>query len=187
MHKMSNKISMRVFMWKNSLRKLSVKWIYLRNSIIRFFKAKARACHIYKTSKAYKIVTIHRRSGGALTAAEPVYILSLDSPIEDISKSIFESLSKSGKISEEEYFKIGGTDSFLKMLKERSLKQLYNTSNSCHISLVKDKIEIAPYKKVQRWLEQVDEDKITLNYSKEKELEITQQILKILDVSYHYS
>lgn len=177
---------MRVFMFKNSLRKLSVKWIYLRNSIIHFFKAKARTCHVYKTSKAYKIVTMHRRSGGALTAAEPVYILPLDSSIEDISKSIFESLSKSGKISEEEYFKTG-TDSFLKILKERSLKQLYNTSNSCHISLVKDKIEIAPYKKVQRWLEQVDEDKITLNYSKEKELDITQQILKMLDVSYHDS
>lgn len=175
---------MRVFMWKNSLRKLSVKWIYLRNSIIRFFKAKARTCHIYKTSKAYKIVTIHRRSGGALTAAEPVYILSLDSPIEDISKSIFESLSKSGKISEEKYFKTD-TDSYLKMLKERSLKQLFSTSNSCHISLVKDKIEIAPYKKVQRWLEEVGEHKITLIYSKDKELEITQQILKILDVSYH--
>lgn len=176
---------MRVFWIKNYFRTLSIKILYLRKQISSLFKAKAKACTIYKTSKAYKIVTLYRRSGGAFTEREPVYILPFDSSVDSISKSIFESLSKSSKISEEEYFNTNVD--FLKMIKERSLKQLYSTSNSCLISLVKDKIEIAPYKKVQRWLEQVEEDKVTLHYSKEEELEITQRILKALEKSYHDS
>lgn len=185
MQNISDKFSMQIFLWKNALRSLSIKIIIWRKRFTGLFKAKARCCHIYKTNKSYKIVTDHRRAGGAYIAGQPVYILPLDSSIEDIAKSLFESLSKSGKISEKEYFNSGGTKEYLKSIKEKSLKQLYSTSNSCLVALKKNTVEITPYRKEQRWLQAVIEDKVTMHYSTDKELEITQQLLKVLEVSYN--
>lgn len=156
------------------------------NRLTQITEKNAKCCHIFKTSTSYKIITMYYRETGSYFSEAPVYILPLNSTIDDLCDKIFQSLNSSSKITEKDYFKKDGSiKNYLKLLKEKSLKQLYSTSNSCSVSLTNNRIEIIPYKKVQRWLEGIVEDKVEIEYLDNKKIEITQQIVKVLDISYH--
>lgn len=140
-----------------------------------------KGCSIYKTKKAYKIVTMFRRESWAYLLSKPIFILPLETNIEELSEKIFGSLTSSRSISEDE------EDNFdinlLKEIKEKSYNQLYKNSASCDIFLKESIIEIIPLKYAgkNQGLDEIADQIKEISYSKEKELEITSLIINKLD------
>ncbi|MFK8298992.1 hypothetical protein ACI76O_11765 [Capnocytophaga cynodegmi] len=132
----------------------------------------------------YKIITVYNVDIGRFTMDNPVYILPIDIDTPDLKDNIFKSISQSKKISYSDYYNSNLTNALLKELQETSFISLYKKSNSCYVYLENDVIEIIPNKFEKRYLSEVSEDIIILNYSPEKELELTEKIIEVLNKSY---
>ena len=141
-----------------------------------------KACTIYKTNREYKIITVYQRESEILHQRDPVFIIPITSSNEKLSKCIFNSLNSSGTIKESELIT---TKELLKLIKAPSFKSLYKNSTSCMIFLSKGKLELIPYKEAKdRGLEEVNEDKKTIDYTKENESLIITTIVEMLNRKY---
>lgn len=141
-----------------------------------------KICAIYKTKKEYKIVTIYQRESEILHEKDPVFIIPITSNNEKLGECIFSSLNSSRTIKDSELIT---SKELLKLIKESSFKSLYKNSNRCRVILNEGKLEIMPYKEAKdRGLEEVDEDKKTIDYTKENESFIVTSIIEILNHKY---
>lgn len=141
-----------------------------------------KRCAIYKTKKEYKIVTVYQRESWILHDKDPVFIIPITSSNEKLGECIFSSLNSSGTIKDSELI---SSKELLKLIKESSFKSLYKNSTSCMISLDKERIELIPYKEAKdRGLDEVKEDKKTIDYSKENESFIVATIIEMLNHKY---
>ena len=144
-----------------------------------------KSCFIYKTEKEYKIITEHESDTGLGLEDEPIFILPIGSDIANIKESIFKSLNSSRKKvpfpkNVKEWQKEG-----LKRMKEKSFKGLYEKSNSVGIRIEKNILIISPSKYTTKMgIGIVEEDIVKMEYSLDKEIEITKKILEILEKSY---
>ena len=149
-----------------------------------------KGLEIYRTSKFYKIVTMYRRESGAYMLSKPIYIVSIEKSIEELSNAIFSSLEASRSIKESEEDNLWLGNKLLKELKERSFNNLYKNSTSCCVFfnkkglLSKGMIEIEPYKYSGKdeGLEAIEEEIVKIKYNNNTEdAEITKIIIEILE------
>lgn len=140
-------------------------------------------CSIYKTKTQYKIITIYSTDVGIYVANTPVFILEITTDMEKINEAIWTCLNASKKMNYKEYQR--ESINYLKLLKEPSLKKLYNNSKNCKLYIQDKKANIVPYKKSSdKGLEEVEKDTVVMDYSPEKELEITEKAIELLNKSY---
>lgn len=142
-----------------------------------------KACEIYKTKKSYKIATMYRTDTWIYISNEPIFILPIDVAIEEFKNTIFKSLEASKEIP---YPEESLSKEFLKSMKESSFMSLYKNSSNCNIYFEDNIIEIQPNKCInpREGLFPVNEDIVKIPYSKDKEMEIVNEIIKILDHKY---
>ena len=144
-----------------------------------------KSCFIYKTEKEYKIITEHESDTGLGLEDKPIFILPIESDIVNIKESIFKSLNSSRKNvpfpkDVKEWQKEG-----LKRMAEKSFKGLYEKSNSVGIRIEKNILTICPSKYMPKMgIVPIEEDMIKMEYSLDKEIEITKKILEILEIDY---
>ena len=67
------------------------------NKIKGLFKLsqKEYACNVYRTATEYKIITESKTNTGLFMEDEPIFIISISSPEQEISDKIFTSLKSS--------------------------------------------------------------------------------------------
>lgn len=67
------------------------------NKIKGLFKLsqKEYACNVYRTAAEYKIITESKTNTGLFMEDEPIFIISISSPEQEISDKIFTSLKSS--------------------------------------------------------------------------------------------
>jgi hypothetical protein len=143
-------------------------------------KIKEKACGIYKTQDSYKIVTQSHSDTGLLLEDEPVYILPLMIDTAVLCENIFISLNNCRNnlpMPNNEKLK-----KWLKIINEKSFNDLYKNSTHCDIRWYGDNFRIYPsiYEPKYKALAPVEKGTIELKYSETTELEITQQIIKLL-------
>ena len=173
------------FMYKNNLEvktKLFFTKLFWKNP-----DKKTKACSIYKTEKFYKIMPLCPVAKvGIFRSEEPVIILPLNVTIEELKNAIFQAINESKLISYKEYMKTlkpnERSKNYLKILKEKSWKSFYRNSTNCSIHLKNNILEIFYHKCTERGL--IEEEKsVKMEYSKENELKITEEIIKILQIN----
>lgn len=143
-----------------------------------------KICQFYKTNNSYKVVPMSRTKSGYYIGNYKVYICPINTDIESFRDLIFQSLSESKQLDNDE----GPTGKeFLKLIKEKSLKGLYSSSNYCTVSMEDNVLTITPQRPFPKWrgIEDMVDSVIKLEYSKDNELAIAQKIIDVLEVSYH--
>ena len=166
------------FIYRNNLKgdiELFLKQLFWRNP-----DKKTKACSIYKTEKNYKIITMY----SVVLEDEPVFVLPLNVGVEKLHNTIFKAINASKFISTKQYnSKRYSTKDYLNMLKEKSLNNLYKKSTHCCIYLKNSVLEICPSKYSERYkcFEPDSERNLKIEYSKENELKITNEVVKILN------
>ncbi|MFK8298991.1 hypothetical protein ACI76O_11760 [Capnocytophaga cynodegmi] len=157
----------------------------LKNIFIK--KEHTKHCTIYKTKDCYKIVTMSESDIGAYIADGEIFISPVLDNIENLKLKIFQALNNSRlgvKTPEPEQWSIWQKE-HLKSLKEKSFKHLYKNCTHCNIELKNKSLTIYPLKETYpKGLELVEEGIIEMEYSPEKELEITEKIIEVLNKSY---
>lgn len=98
-----------------------------------------KACGVFKTATAYKVVTEYNLDYGCYRSAEPFFVVKTE---KELLKAIKDALEAS--------WYVGAcinlsTKDYLKRLKERSFKHLYHNSTSCFIRLKGNRLEITKY------------------------------------------
>ncbi len=149
-----------------------------------------KRCSLYKTETEYKIVTDSETDIGLFIGDEPVFILPIISDIENIKNAIFECLNSSRKgiytpkVDEGSEWQKWR----LKKLKEKSFVGLERRSNYVGLELEKNTLNICPGKYIPReGFETVEKDVVKIEYSQDKEIEITERIIEMLKVDYKQS
>ncbi|MBF0647351.1 hypothetical protein IR083_00760 [Dysgonomonas sp. GY75] len=167
------------FIYKNNF-KNRIKLFFARLFWKNPYK-NTKACSIYKTEKSYKIITVYPVSSGLLTEKEPVYILPLSIKAEELKDAIFDAVSASKLISYKEY-KNTAID-YLKMLKEKSLKNLYTNSKHCSVYLKNNTVDVhfSKYSEKYKCLEYDEEPNLIIEYSEENKLKIVNEIIEIMN------
>ena len=155
------------------------------NKIKGLFKLSQReyACNVYRTAVEYKIITESKTNTGLFMEDEPIFIISISSPEQEICDKIFTSLKSSReniKFPETKEEMRERQEVHLKNIKEKSYLGLYKNSTSCSIRLIGNIITITPYIFNKRWLEPVKEKALKIEYDN-NELEITRKIIEILE------
>jgi hypothetical protein len=100
-----------------------------------------KACSIYKTESAYKIVTEYNLDIGYYRGSIPVFIVKMADK-DDLITMIHKSLDASTDIDSCVTL---STKEYLRQLKEPSLKKLYSQSKNCFVRLSSEKLIITPY------------------------------------------
>ena len=100
-----------------------------------------KACSIYKTKSAYKIVTEYNLDIGYYRGSNPIFVVTKDDQDHLISM-IHKSLDASADIDSCVTL---STKEYLKQLKEPSLKKLYSQSKNCFVRLSSEELMIIPY------------------------------------------
>lgn len=98
-----------------------------------------KACGVFMTTTAYKVVTEYNLDYGYCRSAEPFFVVKTE---KELLKAIKDALEAS--------WYVGAcinlsTKDYLKRLKERSFKHLYHNSTSCFIRLKGNRLEITKY------------------------------------------
>ena len=98
-----------------------------------------KACGVFMTTTAYKVVTEYNLDYGYYRSAEPFFIVKTEI---ELLKAIKDALEAS--------WYVGAcinlsTKDYLKRLKERSFKHLYHNSTSCFVRLKGNILEITKY------------------------------------------
>ena len=98
-----------------------------------------KACGVFKTATAYKVVTEYNLDYGYYRSAEPFFIVKAE---KELLKAIKDALEASWHVGTCINL---STKDYLKRLKERSFKHLYHNSTSCFIRLKGNMLEITKY------------------------------------------
>ena len=170
------------FIYRNNL-KIDIK-IFFTQLFYKNPNKDTKACSIYKTEKNYKIITTYPVSSGIFVTREPVFILPLNITLEELKNTIFKAINECKLISCKEYEKMPHSIKYyLNILKEKSLKGLYQNSTYCSIYLKNGILEIVPFKysEKRKCLEPDCERNLKMEYSKENELKITNEVVQILN------
>lgn len=98
-----------------------------------------KACGVFMTTTAYKVVTEYNLDYGYYRSAEPFFVVKTE---KELLKAIKDALEAS--------WYVGAcinlsTKDYLKRLKERSFKHPYHNSTSCFIRLKGNRLEITKY------------------------------------------
>ena len=98
-----------------------------------------KACGVFMTTTAYKVVTEYNLDYGYYHSAEPFFVVKTE---KELLKAIKDALEAS--------WYVGAcinlsTKDYLKRLKERSFKHLYHNSTSCFVRLKGNILEITKY------------------------------------------
>lgn len=140
-----------------------------------------KGVHIYMTKNYFKIATMYKLESGSYIDSNPIYIVSKDTSIEEISSKIASALKSSKKISEKEEDIYWLGNKLLKELKETSFNKLYENSKSCVVYVVDSETIIKPYefKGKENGLI-VDEDKVVKLKSEINHIDLTKIIMNLL-------
>ena len=98
-----------------------------------------KACGVFKTATAYKVVTEYNLDYGYYRSAEPFFIVKTEIELLKAIKDAFEASWHVDACTDL------STKDYLKRLKERSFKHLYHNSTSCFIRLKGNMLEITKY------------------------------------------
>lgn len=145
-----------------------------------------KVCQIYKTKSEYKIVTMYRLESWSYISSKPIVLLPSETTIEQLSKEIFFCLKSSRELSEAEENEFWLGEKLLSELKEKSFNSFYNKSTSCNLSLENNILEISPqeYLGKNKGLSTIENEVEKVEYNPNVEIEVTNQIVKILKNSY---
>ncbi|KFF73831.1 hypothetical protein HX13_17685 [Chryseobacterium sp. P1-3] len=145
-----------------------------------------KVCKVYKKKKEYKIVTGYQVDVGRYVYSSPVFILPILASLDEVSDCLFRSLKESREITYEEYNTGFSPKELLKEMKESSFPKLYKDSTSCMVYLKGDIIEIVPYRREppEQGLFPVTSEMVTIPYTNDNELAITDEILKVVSAEY---
>ena len=98
-----------------------------------------KACGVFMTTTAYKVVTEYNLDYGYYRSAEPFFIVKAE---KELLKAIKDALEASWHVGTCINL---STKDYLKCLRERSFKHLYHNSTSCFIRLKGNILEITKY------------------------------------------
>ena len=98
-----------------------------------------KACGVFKTATAYKVVTEYNLDFGYYRSADPFFIVKTEKELLTAIKDALEASWYVGACINL------STKDYLKRLKERSFKHLYHNSTSCFIRLKGNRLEITKY------------------------------------------
>ena len=98
-----------------------------------------KACGVFMTTTAYKVVTEYNLDYGYYRSAEPFFIVKAE---KELLKAIKDALEASWHVDACTDL---STKDYLKCLRERSFKHLYHNSTSCFIRLKGNILEITKY------------------------------------------
>lgn len=98
-----------------------------------------KACGVFMTATAYKVVTEYNLDYGYYRSAEPFFIVKTE---KELLKAIKDALEASWHV--DACINLSTKD-YLKRLKEQSFKHLYRNSTSCFIRLKGNMLEISKY------------------------------------------
>ena len=98
-----------------------------------------KACGVFMTTTAYKVVTEYNLDYGYYRSAEPFFIVKAE---KELLKAIKDALDASWHV--DACINLSTKD-YLKRLKEQSFKHLYRNSTSCFIRLKGNILEISKY------------------------------------------
>ncbi len=139
-----------------------------------------KACVIYKTKKEFKVNTLNLSDTGVFLASLNCFIIPIGADEEDLSKIIFEALTKSRSVNFED---APNPKELLVTLREKSFSSLYKNSTSCSIYLQENKVSIVPknYSNKSNSLVHDNDRKVEIeNFSK---LDLARQVIKLLSES----
>ena len=98
-----------------------------------------KACGVFKTATAYKVVTEYNLNFGYYRSADPFFIVKTE---KELLTAIKDALEASWHV--DACINLSTKD-YLKRLKERSFKNLYHNSTSCFVRLKGNILEITKY------------------------------------------
>ena len=98
-----------------------------------------KACGVFMTTTAYKVVTEYNLDYGYYRSAEPFFVVKTE---KELLKAIKDALEASWHV--DACINLSTKD-YLKRLKEQSFKHLYRNSTSCFIRLKGNMLEISKY------------------------------------------
>lgn len=98
-----------------------------------------KACGVFMTTTAYKVVTEYNLDYGYYRSAEPFFVVKTE---KELLTAIKDALEASWHV--DACINLSTKD-YLKRLKERSFKHLYHNSTSCFIRLKGNRLEITKY------------------------------------------
>jgi len=101
-----------------------------------------KACSIYKTKSAYKIVTEYNLDIGYYRGSIPIFVVEKPNHDNQLIRMIHKSLDASSNI---DACVTLSTKEYLKQLKETSLKKLYSQSKHCFVRLSSEELVITTY------------------------------------------
>ena len=150
-----------------------------------------KACLIYKKDNCYKIVTQSETKAGFLLSVEPIFIVQVNSPIEELELALFQSLNSSKKnipVPKREEYPLLEKEELMK-LKEKSYNSLYKTSNSCDLRLENNILKIFPEKfynpkKPSQGLVFVEEDMFEIDDPENHKKEVVTKVMELLEKDY---
>jgi hypothetical protein len=140
-----------------------------------------KSIQVYKTKKDFKIVTLYKRESDSYIISDPIFIMPIDTKLEDLENKLFEALntSRTLKESEEDKFYSGN---LLKKIKESSFNKFYAGSSSCYVSLEKGIISITPQKYMgnNQGLEREDDKTYQVTLNDNNRLEVVKDLIQML-------
>ena len=120
-----------------------------------------KSCQIFKNGNVVKIVTAYKLDIGYYRLSVPIYVLDISMGISSIINAVNDSLRASQDL---ESCTTLATKEFLRIIKERSLKGLYEKNSSCFIRLKNNHLTITPFNKEKRGLNLSEDKSIILSY-----------------------
>ena len=120
-----------------------------------------KSCQIFKNGNVVKIVTAYKLDIGYYRLSVPIYVLDISMGISSIINAVNDSLRASQDL---ESCTTLATKEFLRIIKERSLKVLYEKNSSCFIRLKNNHLTITPFNKEKRGLNLSEDKSIILSY-----------------------
>ena len=150
-----------------------------------------KSCTIYKTNKNYIIVTQSICDIGARITDDPIYVIPVETNIEELREKVFDSLNNSRTDvytpKRDEWSLFEKRD--LEKMGQKSFITLYKNSNSCNLALENDILTIQPDQycepnKPKSGLCSVKEAAIQINLINTDKTEIMKILIEMLSVSY---
>lgn len=93
---------------------------------------KNKSCCVSFSSKGFKVITLYRIFEGCQAEDDPIFFLPTTASEDELANAIFACLDKSRMVMRSS---INSTSTYLKFIKERSLKSYYQSSVACMVKL----------------------------------------------------
>lgn len=159
-----------------NLRDLIAFWLH---KILRS-KNDKKFCCVSLSRRGYKVITLYQLFRRYKTEGRPIFFFPFTTSADDLSKALFECLEESCTILHEP---TRSTADYLKLIKERSLKDYYTSSVECTIELnpITDLIKFTFWQQAENGCGMIpSSNNYTVKYQKGKEQYIAQRVIEAL-------